>query len=251
MPQAFISYKHDDGDFAAILKQKIEEAGITGWIDDNLQAGEEWREMIDRAIRESDALIVIMTPESKASEYVTYEWSFALGVGVPVIPVMLKKTPLHPRLDVLHFLDFTNRRGRPWDDLLTRLQVLDKKPARTQKAKRQSAAVQEALEKLSDRNWYTRRDAAQALGESRDPLAVPGLARTLHDRSPRVREAAAVALGWISDATAVPDLIKALQDDNPKVRAAAEDALTRIGTPDALGAVQAAGLQRNSKFLKP
>jgi hypothetical protein len=242
MPQVFISYKHDDGDFVDTLKRKIEEAGFTGWTDDNLLAGEEWREMIDRAIRDSDALIVIMTPEARASEYVTYEWSFALGMGVPVIPVMLKKTPLHPRLEVLQYLDFGNRKLRPWDELMARLQSLDKKPARTSKGKRPSAAVQESLEKLLDRNWYARRDAAQALGEARDPAAVPGLARTLRDRSPRVREAAAVALGWIGDVTAIPDLIKALQDDNSKVCQAAADALKRFGTPDALAAIQAAGM---------
>ena len=124
MAQVFISYKHDDGDFALILKDRIEQAGFDAWIDDNVQAGEEWREMIDRAIRESMALIVILSPESVASEYVTYEWAYALGAGVPVVPVMLRQTSLHSRLDELHYLDFTNRRARPWTQLIERLESL-------------------------------------------------------------------------------------------------------------------------------
>jgi hypothetical protein len=32
-----------------------------------------------------------MTPDAKASEYVTYEWAFAWGAGVRVIPIMYKE----------------------------------------------------------------------------------------------------------------------------------------------------------------
>jgi hypothetical protein len=59
-----------------------------------------------------------MTPEAKASEYVTYEWAFAWGAGIKVIPVLLKRTELHPRLESLQYLDFTNRTARPWDALI-------------------------------------------------------------------------------------------------------------------------------------
>ena len=80
MKQVFISYQHDDGDFADVLIQKVKEAGFPTWIDnDQLQAGTDWREGIDHAIKASCALIVIMSPAAKASEYVTYEWAFAWG----------------------------------------------------------------------------------------------------------------------------------------------------------------------------
>jgi hypothetical protein len=59
-----------------------------------------------------------MTTEAKASQYVTYEWAFAWGAGVKVIPILLKKTELHPRLESRQFLDFTNRNARPWDTLI-------------------------------------------------------------------------------------------------------------------------------------
>lgn len=49
----------------------------------------------------------------------TYEWTFALGVDVKVIPILLEPTPLHPRLEVLQHLDFSiHRSARPWDKLL-------------------------------------------------------------------------------------------------------------------------------------
>src|SRR2546423_11647411 len=116
----FISYKHEDGDFAEILIYKIKEASFETWVDnDRLHAGEDWRAEIDSAIKNAIALVVVMTPEAKASEYVTYEWAFAWGAGVKVIPVMYKETALHPRLETLHYLNFTSRTARPWEALIT------------------------------------------------------------------------------------------------------------------------------------
>ena len=108
MQHVFISYQHEDIDFAENVIGRVEKAGFSTWTDDKLHAGDEWREMIDIAIKNAFALIVIMTPEAKSSEYVTYEWAFAWGVGVKVIPLMLRSTQLHPRLEALQHLDFTS-----------------------------------------------------------------------------------------------------------------------------------------------
>jgi tetratricopeptide (TPR) repeat protein len=121
----FISYKHEDNDFAEVLINRVERAGFKTWVDnDQLHIGEDWRNEIDQAIKNSFALIVIMSPEAKASEYVTYEWAFAWGAGVKVLPVLHKSTPLHPRLEALQYLDFTNHTARPWDSLLSTIQKI-------------------------------------------------------------------------------------------------------------------------------
>jgi CheY-like chemotaxis protein len=115
----FISYKHEDQDFAEVLINRVEKAGFKTWVDhDQLHIGDDWRNGIDGAIKNSFALIVIMTPEAKASEYVTYEWAFAWGAGVKVLPVIYKDTPLHPRLEALQHLNFTKLTARPWDKLV-------------------------------------------------------------------------------------------------------------------------------------
>lgn len=118
----FVSYKHEDSDFAEVLINRVEKAGFNIWVDhDQLHIGADWRNEIDLAIKSSFALIVIMSPEAKASEYVTYEWAFAWGAGVQVLPVLYRATPLHPRLGVLQHLDFTNISVRPWDKLIEAL----------------------------------------------------------------------------------------------------------------------------------
>ena len=124
-PRFFISHAKEDGDFAENLKGRLREVDLDGWIDiDVLEAGVDWRKEIDDAILESLALILVLSPDSKASEYVTYEWAFALGSGLRIVPLMLRDTSIHPRLEIFQYLDFTNRRARPWNRLFALLQYL-------------------------------------------------------------------------------------------------------------------------------
>ena len=80
MAQVFISYASEDSIFADLSKMKLKEAGIRVWLDHGiLRGGDERRASIDRGIESSDAKIVILTPSSFESPYVTYELGFALG----------------------------------------------------------------------------------------------------------------------------------------------------------------------------
>ncbi len=121
----FISHAKEDGDFAENLKWRMASKGFEGWIDvDVLEAGMDWRHEIDDAIVDSYAVILILSPDSKVSEYVTYEWAFGLGCGLRVLPLLLRDTPIHPRLEAFQYLDFTNRRARPWTKLFDLLEEL-------------------------------------------------------------------------------------------------------------------------------
>ena len=119
MHQVFISYKREQIELAQTI-EKLIEADFVVWMDKNIPLGTEWREEIDEEIRNSIALIVIMTLEAKASEYVTYEWSFAYGAGVRVIPVIyVGPDDLHPRLKTLQHV--THDDPQLWDKLMNSL----------------------------------------------------------------------------------------------------------------------------------
>ena len=166
MNHIFISHSHSDGDFAEILTHKFTEAQLMVWTDVAIPGGEDWRREIDKAIKESFALIVVMTPEAKASEYVTYEWAFAWGAGVKVVPVLLKKTELHPRLESLQYLDFTNRSARPWPKLIELLREAELSkpqeqiPSKPEKLeiinRKEKDAYERIIDALSDENWVWR-----------------------------------------------------------------------------------------------
>ena len=90
----FVSYKHEEKEFADTLIRQLQMAGFAVWVDtEQLRAGENWREAINFAIHYSFVLILVITPEARESQYVTYEWAFAQGAGVKVIPTLLRPTP--------------------------------------------------------------------------------------------------------------------------------------------------------------
>ena len=88
----FISHDHDDADFADLLKLRLEKNGLNAWIDsERLKIGQDWREEIDQGIEDSIAVIAIMTPDARKSEYVTYEWAFAWEKAKKYFPLCLNK----------------------------------------------------------------------------------------------------------------------------------------------------------------
>ena len=119
-PIVFISYSKTDSTFADLVKMKLKAANIDVWMDeDKLNAGEEWRNEIDLGISNADALVVILTPESCNSSYVTYEWAFALGSKKKIIPLLHdRNAKIHPRISGYHYLDFTDQRKGPWEQLV-------------------------------------------------------------------------------------------------------------------------------------
>jgi len=131
MKHIFLSYAHEDKNFAQDLNKRLRASHQIPWQDrTNLLGGENYQEAIDDALRTAEALVLIMSPHAARSHYVTYEWAFALGAGVPVIPVVRKLATPHPKLSTIQSIDFTPPgRGAPFVGLLKAL------PTRSSKLK--------------------------------------------------------------------------------------------------------------------
>jgi hypothetical protein len=113
----YISRSTRDKRFADPLHDYLMRLGFKVWTDPNPRPGLDWRFEIDEAIRTSDAVIVVVTPNSAESVYVTYEWTLALAKNVRVIPVIFLPAPMHPRLETLDRFDVTSFREQAqfWD----------------------------------------------------------------------------------------------------------------------------------------
>lgn len=237
----FISYKHEEKEFADMLIRQLQMAGFTVWVDtDQLRAGENWREAINVAIKESFALVIVITPEARASQYVTYEWAFAQGAGIKVIPVLLDPTPnLHPQLEMLQYLDFTDRARPPWDKLIRRLRELqgEHQPYSVSVARDAPVAVKGAIAALDSPSGDERRQALRSLAQMNHPAAYAALVGAVQHTSRDVRIDAAFLLAKETqhkDSAAVPGLLDALRDENASVRTAAVKSLGDIGDPVAV-----------------
>ena len=106
------------------------------------------------------------------------------------------------------------------------------------KAKGDSPGLLKALEYQG--NWRVRRDAAEALGQMGDSVAVKPLVAALKDGTSSVCLAAALALGQIGDAGAVEPLIAILKSPAGNVRKGVAEALGQIGDAGALESLVAA-----------
>lgn len=244
LQHVFISYKHEDHAFANKLIHQVQVAGFRVWIDnEQLRAGENWREAINDAIRDSFALILIITPEARLSEYVTYEWAFAQGAGVKVIPIMLRETPfLHPQLDVLQYLEFTDTASAPWDRLIRRLQEVqgEHQPNTISLSRDAPPVVKQAVAALDNHNAEERRQALQSLAQMNHPSAYAALLNAAQHPLRDVRVDASFMLAKQTnnqDFAAVPGLVEALRDDDARLRNAAVKVLGEIGDPNAVPAL--------------
>jgi HEAT repeat protein len=178
-----------------------------------------------------------MSPAAKRSEYVTYEWAFAVGAKIQVIPLIYKSTPLHPRLEALQHLNFTNRDARPWEKLFEELNLSKNRYIPPSQSNQQVDIV---TAKLIDDLWLQsvqkRRRAIKALGSIGGRSAVPALIKVLqNDSSPSARMEAIEAIVKIGDLSANRALIGALiSDPSIIVRSAAARALGEFRSKEAV-----------------
>jgi hypothetical protein len=119
----FISYRfeHSVRYFVDAMEAQFATAGITWWRDRvNITPGMGWDRAIDDAIRACRVVVVIVTPESMRSQYVNYEWCYALGLGRYIVPVLYDSTEQHVKLKEFQGVDFTSQRALspPWPELI-------------------------------------------------------------------------------------------------------------------------------------
>jgi hypothetical protein len=106
----FVSYSKKDSDFAFKLADDLTAQGRRVWIDRQIGGGERWRSSIAQALRDSDAMIVILSPNSVESEWVMHEGSIASGLEKPIFPIMIAPvTRLPIWMEELQYIDFVKR----------------------------------------------------------------------------------------------------------------------------------------------
>jgi nucleoside 2-deoxyribosyltransferase len=90
----FLSYSREDSEWASQFAESLREAGLRAWFDvHNLLPGEKWMEQIQKALRESNTLIVILSPKSARSPWTFFELGAAVASGKRIVPVMAQDVP--------------------------------------------------------------------------------------------------------------------------------------------------------------
>ena len=105
----FVSYAREDSAFARRLCGDLRASGFDVWLDQlDIRAGDPWDQAVEASLKQSGAVIVILSPSSVASRSVLDEVSYALDSDKRVLPVLLERCDVPLRLRRLHYMDFTD-----------------------------------------------------------------------------------------------------------------------------------------------
>jgi HEAT repeat protein len=231
MSHIFISYNQEDADFAALLMVELEKNGFETWLDkQRLRAGADWSEEIDDGILTAAAVVLVLSPSSTASQYVTYEWSCAIGAGIRVVPLLRRQTEIHPRLRRLQYLDFCGN-VRPWSDLFRELRSIKQEGQTHWRPPRDTPPhIKRAVVDLDSGNFADRRGAIGAIAQSQHNVVPAALQHALKSPFSDVRAHAAVALAERDDPAAVTEVgLRALTEALRQDSSGAMNAFLRIG----------------------
>ncbi len=117
MMNIYLAYAPQDDARAEEVRRILLAQGYRPWRDPQPAGESEWHAGMEAAIQAARALVVLVSPASATSIYVTYAWSFAVGAGLPVFALILEPAPEHPRLQFTHRYDpgdFSDE-NRFWD----------------------------------------------------------------------------------------------------------------------------------------
>ncbi len=93
-PYVFISYAHVDAAEMRRVRAGLQEAGVDTWVDEHLQAGEEWDSVLEDRIRHCALFLVLMSPAAAQSRFVRRELRFSDATGRRLLCLRLRPAEL-------------------------------------------------------------------------------------------------------------------------------------------------------------
>src|SRR3712207_2570525 len=78
--KVFISYSYKDAALAKKVAAFLDKAGLNAWYDKReIMPGENWAEKVAQGLRDSDAMVVLLTPHALESASVRWDINYALS----------------------------------------------------------------------------------------------------------------------------------------------------------------------------
>lgn len=103
----FISYSRKDKEFALKFARELKSAGYLVWLDQlDIPTGARWDDAVERALRECEIFLIILTTASISSENVKDEIGYAIDHGKRIVPVLLEECEIPLRLRRFQYVDF-------------------------------------------------------------------------------------------------------------------------------------------------
>lgn len=113
----FISYARPDYPFAHRLVEHLKQYGTSGWMDAaDISAGGAIASTIRSALKESSAVVVLVSPDSLRSHWINFELGASAALNIPIIPIVIGGEGVENDLpEPLRGVQFIDARNRPID----------------------------------------------------------------------------------------------------------------------------------------
>jgi hypothetical protein len=121
----FFSYARSDSEFVLKVAKALRNEGRRIWVDQlDIPKGGRWDDEVEKALKASSCLLVVLSPSSTQSQNVLDEVSFALEGKKVVLPILLQSGSIPFRLKRLQYIDFTGDYDDAYRQLTMALDVL-------------------------------------------------------------------------------------------------------------------------------
>jgi len=120
----FFSYSRDNSEFVLKLAKELRKTGTKIWLDQlDIKPGTRWDNSIEKALDNSQSLIVVLSKSAVESNNVMDEVSYAIEEGKTIYPLLLEECDVPFRLRRLQFADFTKDSAKGMATLLEALKI--------------------------------------------------------------------------------------------------------------------------------
>src|SRR5262245_4386205 len=171
MGHIFVSYSRKDSEFVDRLIEALEKYGFPTWQDvDAIAGGDVWKGAISKAVRESDAFLIVLSPQSADSPNVSKELAVATKHARRILPVMYQgcKIPDNMEYDLAE-LQWADFHELPFDEALDGLvRALGGRPTAEVRASQEVQALRAFLVSQASR-WMGQLGTAAPVVPTRPP----------------------------------------------------------------------------------
>lgn len=118
----FISYSRVDKETVLKIVEALSDYDITFWMDvRNIPHGSNWDMEVQRGLDGSDLMLIMLSPDSVASQNVADEWNYFLTKDKPVIPVVIRPCDIPFRLARRQYVDVSKDLSASFPQLIRAL----------------------------------------------------------------------------------------------------------------------------------
>lgn len=100
-PYVFISYSHRDDTVLSEVLAVLGHQGIRYWYDNGLNSGDDWNSVIAHRLESSTICLLLLSPNSAASDYVKNELQFAINHRIPIHTLLVAEFDIPSDIEIM------------------------------------------------------------------------------------------------------------------------------------------------------